>query len=225
MGSWTTAIVELRALINDTPVDRYCYRKKVFGDINGTNVSFKTFEFRRVTNFTDPTLSAAPLGIFLGGVRLTGAQIATDDILSGEFSLKTAPTDNGQALTATYYYQWFDDDELGGFLTGASRWLQIGDDYTNVPGGLTQAALYYAAKDALRKMAMRWATRASNSFLLEDAPKKESMEIAATYSTMGAAFEKSGDKYRDDYYTKSGQSLEVSFASNWGNVSGVTPRR
>jgi hypothetical protein len=225
MGSWTTAVQELRTLISDTPSDRYCYRKKVFGDINGVNVSFKTFEFRRVTNFTDPTLSAAPLGIYLGGTRLTLDQIASDDILSGEFSLKTAPSDTGIALTATYYFQWFNDDELTSFLVGASRWLQIGDDFTNVPGGLTQAALYYAAKDALRKMAMRWATRASNTFLLEDAPKKESMEIAATYSTMGAAFEKSGDKYRDDYYTKSGQSLEVSFASNWGSVGNVTPRR
>lgn len=223
--SWDTAVIELRSLLNDTPDDRYCYRKKVFGDINGENVSFKTFEFRRVTNFFDATSSAAPLGIYLGGVRLDPSVIASDDVLTGEFRLVTAPQDTGLKLEATYYYQWFTDDELSGFLTGASRWLQQGDDFTVISGGLTQAALYYAAKDALRKMAMRWATRASNTFLLEDAPKKESMEIAATYSTMGAAFEKSGDKYRNDYYTKSGQSLEASFASNWGDASNVTPRR
>jgi hypothetical protein len=222
MGSWTTAITELRTLLSDKPDDRYCYRKKLFGTIDGVNKTFKSFEFRRSTNFTTAT---APMGVFLGGVQLTLLQIASDDPTSGELTLVTAPTDTGVNITATYYYEWFTDIELGEFLTGASRWLQLGDDYTNVTGGLIQAALYFAAKDALRKMAMRWATRASNTFLLEDSPKKEALETAAMYGNMSEAYEKSADKYRDDYYKKSGQSLSAFSVSNWGAVSGVTPRR
>jgi len=224
MGTWATAVTELQELLNDQGNDRYCYRKKVFGNIDGTNTSFKTFEFRRVTNFTDSVLSAAPLGIYSNGVRLSPSAVASDDLASGEFTLNVAPA-KGTALVATYYYQWFELSELQSFLTSASRWLQNGDDYTTIPSGLNQGALYYAAQMALLKMAMRWATRASNSFLLDDQPKQEALALAKTYSEQAAGFEKSAEKYRDDYYTKSGQSLAAFSTSNWGSVSAVTPRR
>lgn len=223
--SWDTAVIELRTVLNDMADDRYCYRKKVFGDINGVNVSFKTFEFRRVTIFGNPATSAAPLGVYIGGVRLADNAIASDDPQSGEFTLVTPPVDNGEVVQATYYYQWFTDDELAGFLVGAARWLQLGSTYQNIPDGLTQAALYHAAKDALRKMAMRWTTRASSTFQLEDQPKKDSLDVAASYTKLASDYEKSALKYRDDFYEKSGQSLAAFSMSNYGAVSNVTPRQ
>jgi hypothetical protein len=225
MGQWQTAKDELRALLNDLPNDRYCYRKKIFGLINGENKSFKTFEFRRTTNFADADISAAPLGVYLGGVRLESDAIELDDLITGELTLAEAPIDEGKELTATYYYQWFLDEELSDFLTAASRWLLLGSDYTSIPDGRSQAALYFAAKDALRKMAMRFALRASNTFLLEDLPKKESLEISKVYAEMAGVYEKSASKYRDDYYKKSGQSLAAFSLSNWGAAGDVTPRR
>jgi hypothetical protein len=228
--AWDTAVAELRNLLNDNPDDRYCYRKKLFGDINGTNQRFKSFEFRRTTNFTDETLSKPPLGIYLNGVRLSHTAVEYDNVLSGEFLLKVAPTETnsngtGSVLEATYYYQWFNDDELEEFLTSSAHWLLRGDSWDGIEFGLRPAALYFAAKDALRKMAMRWATRASNTFLLEDQPKKDAQDVANTYSTMSMAYEKSGDKYRNDFYTKSGENLAAISASDFGEVSEVTPRR
>ena len=223
MGNWTTAVQELRTQLNDGGADRYCYRKRCFGDVNGANQSFKTYEFRRTTGFNTNT-TVAPEGVYVSGALLAYTAVSSDDLPSGEFILVTAPTD-GQVVEATYFYQWFEDAELETFLTGASRWLQIGDDFTNVSGGLTQAALDYASMLALRKMAMRWAMRASSSFLLEDAPKKQAAADAVSYSNMAGAFEKSAKTYRDDFYYKSGQPLSVQFASNWGQVSAVTPRQ
>lgn len=222
--AWTTAVSDLRTLLNDLPTDRYCYRKKVFGDLNGVNVSYKTFEFRRQTDFTDGTSSAAPLGVYLNGVRVLPSAVASDDIATGEFSLVTAPADGG-VLQATYYYRWFEDTELDTFLVQASRWLQLGTDFTQIPDGLNQGALYYAAMLALQKMALRWTTRASNSFLLEDQPKKEALEVAKTYTDLAGTFSKDATKYRNDYYTKSGQSLAALSVSSFGHVSAVAPRR
>ena len=227
MGNWTTAVTELRELLNDQNDDRYCYRKKVFGNIDAVNKSFKSFEFRRITDFT---VATGPEGVYVNGVLQAPSAFSADDIATGEFTFVTAPpkqdgNGNGSIITATYYYQWFLDTELSSFLTSASRWLQQGDDFTNIPNGLNQAALYYAAKMAMEKMALRWSTRANNTFLLEDAPKQQSMDVAKTYNEQGASFEKSALDYRNDYYTKSGQSLAAFSVSSWGSVSAVTPRR
>jgi hypothetical protein len=224
MGTWTTAVSDLQTLLNDQPDDRYCYRKRVFGDINGTNVNFKTFEFRRQTNFASAGSAIPPLGVYLNGTILATSAVASDDVTSGEFVLNAAPTD-GQVLEATYYYQWFLVTELQAMLVNASRWLQNGEDYTTIPDGLNQGALYFAGKLAMEKMALKYSTRASNTFLLEDQPKKDALSVAETYSKQAADFMKSAVDFRDDYYTRSGQSLAAFSTSSFGMVSGVTPRR
>lgn len=231
MGNWTTAIQDLRDVLNDNPLNRYCYRKKCLGQIDGANTSFKTFEFRRITNFTDSVLSAAPLGVYVAGVRILPANISFDDTNSGEFTLAMAPDPNpagGNAqnvVQATYYYQWFLDPELTTFLTKASQAIQTGDDFTNVPPGLQAAVLDYAAHLGLGMQAMRWAQRASETFNLEDAPKKEALGVADTFMSLSKTFYATAIKKRDDYYTKAGQAGAATFKSSWGVVGGVTPRR
>src|SRR5215210_7822064 len=108
--SWTTAAVDLRTLLSDGAQDRNAYRKKCFGDVNGVNTSFRTVEFRRVTDFTSQSGSAAPLGIYVGGVRVVYTGVASDDTSSGEFVLSIPPTP-GQDVEASYYYRWFLDTE------------------------------------------------------------------------------------------------------------------
>jgi len=79
---WTTAKLELRNLIADNSSDKLRYKKRVIGIVNGTNKVFKTFERRRITDFTDGTLSQQ-LGVFVDGVKQT---VVTDSPVIGEFS-------------------------------------------------------------------------------------------------------------------------------------------
>jgi len=225
--SWTTSVADLRTLLNDNAQDRYAYRKKVFGNINGTNKTFKTFEFRRVTDFTDAVLSAAPLGVYINGVRVDPANISIDDITTGEFTIgaaQAAPT-VGQVVQATYYTQQFLDSELVSFITRATQSLQLGNDPTQVDPALRDAVLYYAAAEGMKKLTMRWTQRASDAFLLEDAPKKEALGVAETYTKMADTYYADALKRRDDFYTRAGQALAPNFRSNWGAVGAVTPRR
>lgn len=217
--SWTTALADLRSQLADNTQNRLAHRKKVFGDLDGTNTVFKTFEPRLISDFTAPV---PPAGVYLGGVLQT---VVSHDLVSGEFELASAPTDNGQALLATYYYQWFLDTELTQFLTNAANYLLTQPDFTQMPNGLIPAALQAASGDAMRFLALRWAERASTTFLLEDAPKKESLGIADTYAKQAKLYADGAEKLRNSFYTKNGQALAANFGSSWGRVSNVTPRR
>ena len=223
--AWTTALSDLRNLLSDNVTDRYCYRKKVFGQINGVNLSFKTFEFRRVTNFTS---AVTPLGVYISGVRVLDTNVTIDDVASGEFTLAASvvPVD-GQIVQATYYTQQFLDSELTSFLTNACQsFLQLGSDFTQIDPALIEAALHYAAGNGLKKLSMRWSQRASDAFLLEDVPKKEAIGLADTISKLGMDYIKLATSLRDSAYTnRGGQSLGVNFVSNWGAVRAGTPRR
>lgn len=231
MSTWTCAVSDLRNLLNDGTQDRPFYRKKVFGNIDGTNTSFKTFEFRRLTDFTDDDSSASPLGVFLNGVRIAPTAITFDDPVTGDFTLQTAPPpvsgSQGNVLTASYYVQFFFDSELETFLTNASQsFLQLGPDYTLTPPELRESALQFACSDALLKLSMRWTQRMADSFLLEDMPKKEAIANAEVFSNLAKVFKASATQMRNDSYaTRAGKALAPNFKSNFGVVSNVVPRR
>ena len=224
---WTTSLSDLRTLLNDNDEDRYVYRKKVFGQQNSANKTFKTFEFRRVTDFKDADSSAAPLGVYINGVRLDPTSILSDDVTTGEFTLSTettAPTVSDQ-VRCTYYTEQFLDGELNSIILRAVQSLQLGNDPTQVDPALRDAVLYYAAAEGMKKLAMKWTQRASDSFLLEDAPKKEAMGVAETYAGLAATYYKDAITRRNDFYERAGNPLAPNFQSSWGRVSAVTPRR
>lgn len=50
--SWATRIDDLRAILSDGATDKLRHRKRVFGKQDSANTRFKTFEFRRVTDFS-----------------------------------------------------------------------------------------------------------------------------------------------------------------------------
>jgi hypothetical protein len=221
--SWTTAVTDLRTLLSDGAKDRYAYRKKCFGSVDGTNAMFKTLEFRRVSDFTDAN-SASPLGVYVSGVRVATADVSSDDIASGEFTLALPPTPD-QSVEATYYYRWFIDTELETFLTAASEWLGLSTDYAQIPEGLRPSAKYYAAQEAMHKMAARWVERLSEQYLVEDAPDHKNMGVAGTYRQLAEDYKKKSVELRDQYYTRQGQSLAPLYGNNFGSVREVTPRR
>lgn len=220
-----TAINALRNLLGDGPTDKYCYQKKVFGTINGINASFKTFEFRRVTSFTSAT---SPVGVYLDSALLPTSDIVSDDTVSGEFSLSPVVASgltNRNVLTATYYYQWFEDAELITFLQNASTWLILGTAFQNIPDGLNSSLLRFAAQEAYEKAAMKYSVRASQTFKLEDAPSEDILKSVAAFKDMAEGYMEKAIQLRDDYYTRGGQALQPLYSFGLGSVVDPVPRR
>lgn len=219
--TWTSPEIDLRTLLSDGPTDKHRYRKRVFGEINGTNTSFKTFEFRRVTNFAAAT---TPLGVWINGILQPPANISSDSVSTGDFYLVTAPAD-GSLVEASYYIQWFNDSEIDNFLRLASNWLNLGDDFTQLGQGLRPAALKYAAAEAYQKLSLRWAEHLSETYLLNDAPEEKRMAIVDAYRKQGLDMRKEAETVRDDFYSRSGQQKQPLFSSSFGRVKDVVPPR
>jgi hypothetical protein len=123
----TAAIADIRRLISDGDTDKFCDQKLVFGKIDGNNVRFKSFERRRVSDFTVDADDPSPVGVYINFERISAASVATDDLVSGSFTLTTPPED-GQEVRASYYYHWFLDEEIEQFLMNAAQWLGYGID-------------------------------------------------------------------------------------------------
>jgi hypothetical protein len=218
--SWTTSTDDLRKLLSDGPTDKYFYRKKVFGDINGTNKNFKTFEFRRVTNFvTEP--GGTFLGVYVNSTKVTAT---ADDYATGEFTLTTAPVD-GSRVEATYYAQWFLDSELDEFLTTGSQWLGRGSTVSNIEDGLQPAVLKYASGEAYQKLSLRWVQHMSETYRLEDAVDPKTNQIVDPYDKASIAFKKEAEVLRDDFYKRQGQYLSPLNKSLAGRVREIAPKR
>lgn len=221
-SSTSAAIFALRALIKDNSTDKICSNKAVVGTVDGINTIFKTFEYRRVTDFSDSP--DFPLGIYLNGAALSATGIVQDDPESGTFQVTPAPN-NRSSIRAYYYYQWFTDQELNSFLVNASDWLGLGPTYINLPDGLNAAALRFAAQEAYEAAAMKYATRASEVYKLEDAPTEDILKSMEAFRSMADNFMDKAKEMRDDYYTRQGQSLAPNFGFALGQVTDPTPRR
>lgn len=219
--SWLTAAADLRVKLSDGPTDKLRAFKRVFGEINGTNTVFKTFEFRRVTDFTT---AGAPLGVYLNQVRLAPAAITSDSIETGFFTLAVAPSST-DVLEATYYTQHFLDAELDEFLRLSANWLLGSDDHTAVPVGLRPSALQYAMADAFGKLAMRFAEHLSETYRLEDTPDPKRFEMVAQYKQASEQAREMAHKLRDEFYKRQGQSLSPLYGTAVGAVRNVAPNR
>ena len=217
--SWANPIGDLRTLLSDGPTDKLRAFKGVFGNLNGTNTLFKTFEFRRTTDFTQ---SVAPFGIYLNGNLLASNQIASDDLATGYFTLRSAPNDSDEILT-TYYIQWFLDTELDGFLVRASDWIGLGDIYANLDVGLKTAALKYAAHEAYQKLSLKYAENIVETFRMQDSPDEKRMDIVANYQMASRNALKDAQTYRDDFYkNRKGMALAPIVKTIRGNVKNPT---
>lgn len=217
--SWTTSLAELRELLSDGPTDKLRSRKRCVGVVDGVNKIFKTFEFRRVSDFTT---GGFPVGVFVSDSN-TASTVDTDDLTSGTFIIHTAPALN-TFVEATYYLQYFLDTELQDFLKHSSRWLISSDDYSQVTSGLQPSALKYAASEAYQKLAVKFVERMSDVYRLEDAPDEKKADMVSTFQKLAEYYKKSATEARDEFYTRQGQALQPLFASNLGAVRDVPPR-
>ncbi len=218
-----TAYVALRNLIKDNDQDKICSTKEVLGERNGTNKTFKTFEYRRLTDFSSSG-TAWPLGIYQDGSMLPSSGVNRDDPDSGTFELETAPSDRS-AIRASYYYHWFKDEELESFLQNACTWLGQGTHYLNLVDGLNASALRFAAQEAYVAAAMKYSTRMSEVYKLEDAPSEEILKALDAFRGMAKDFMKSATELRDDYWQRQGQPGAPNYAFSLGQVTDPQPRR
>jgi len=209
--AWTNAIVELRTVLSDGDTDKNVWRKRCLGFVNGTNVLFKTFENRRITNFTT---ASAPFGVFVNGVAAT---ITADDVESGQFTISAAPAD-GSYLEATYIHRWFIDTELDTFLNNASQWLQYGATYANIADGLQDAAIKYACHQAYQKLAVKFALHLSSTYKMEDVPSPEVKDIQKSYESLSDQYKRWAKESRDEYYSRAGQGLAPNRAYAFGSI-------
>ena len=220
--TWLNPETDLRTLLSDGPTDKYRFRKKVFGEVDNSNLHFKTFEFRRLSDFTTV---AAPLGVYVNGVLLNTTDIASDNNSTGDFFL-VAPVATRAKVEASYYIQWFLDSEIQEFLRLSSNWLSLGDDYFQIPQGLRPTALKYAASDAYQKLSLRWAEHLSDGFLLNDAPFPKEMSPIENYKKLSESFRKEAYDGVKFYYSRAAQNLQPLFAFNLGsNNREAEPRR
>lgn len=202
--AWTNAIVDLRTVLSDTSISKYCYRKRVFGEINGVNVTYKTLETRRINDFSTYA------SVWKNGILLPLADTVSDDSVTGEFSLLVAPID-GDVIEASYYYQWFVDSELTSFLEAAASWLGFNGQYTNLDSGLYTAAKYYAACEAFMNLASRFNQSWSDQYRLEDAPDSNKGQASAQYWKAAEDFRTRALQARDDFYKRQGRQLQPSW--------------
>lgn len=217
---WTTAKTELRELLNDNDNDKLRFRKRVIGAVNGTNVIFKSLEFRRITNFTSSSL---PFGVFVND-SATAAPVTADFPEVGSFQLTTAPV-NGEFVEATYYVQYFLDSELEVYLKNACRYIQSADDYTQIPPGLQPCALKYAAADAYEKLASKFQEHLSDTYRTEDAPDEKKTSLVTEYRELALKYREESATLRAQFYKRQDQALAPLTANNLGAVVDVPPRR
>lgn len=219
--SWTTAVVDVRTFLSDGPQDKLRYRKEAFGNIDGTNATFKTFEVRRLTNFA--TTLTAPLGVYVNQVLQAAA--TADDLESGEFTLASAPAP-GAVLRATYYTQWFDDSEVQQFLTTACEWIGNGDDYTQIANNLFPAAKHYAAAMAYQKLVSRYSANVAEMYQLYDAPDQKRFDPIKAWGDQAERLYKLAFELRDDVYKdRQGQAKAPLWGVARGRVKDVPPNR
>lgn len=215
--AWPTAVAELRSLLNDEGNDRLRYRKRCLGRTNGTNTKFQTLEFMRVTDLSS---AAAPLGVFVNDVAVS---VTADNKVVGEFTLAAPPTINTE-VSATYYYQWFEDSELTNFLNEASEWLGFSNDFNGIEPGLQPSALQFAASLAFKKLSLRWSEMWGRVYKLEDAPK-DPQTVVQGYVTSAKDFNAAALQYRNDFYTRQGQALSPRFLFASGRVRDPVPKQ
>lgn len=214
--SWTAALTELRQLLNDDSTDKPRFRQQVLGQVNGTNKAFRTFEPRRVTDFTT---AIAPFGVYKNS-SATPETVTTDNLEFGQFVLSTAPT-AGDTLEASFYVQWFTDTELNAFLLDSANWLGTGT-VVAIQQGLQPAAKKYAAAQAYQELAIRWSQDLSMQFKSQDIdPETKPIN---PYTSLANQFRKDATDSRDQFYKRQGRPYQPLFKSVAGNVGDVPPK-
>lgn len=205
--SYTAAITELRQLLSDTAFHKRVTKKKLIGNVNGDNKKFFTYDKRILEDTVEAFVNDAAVSFDI------------DDAIKGEITLATAPDKNSK-VEASYYWQWWHDDDLTTFLNKGAEITSQEDltppdtAYLQILPGLKTAALYFAANMATESLISYLATRRhSQEFLLEEDgndDNKFSQTIQALTEQAKAMWDKA-IFHRDDFYKRQGKRHAPAF--------------
>jgi len=227
---WSNPLAELRVLLSDQDTDRLRYRKQCLGRVAGGNLTFKTLEFHRVTDFS-ASGTTAPEGVYVtaSGIttRLPYTAFASDDPDVGEFTI--APASSGLIpqnceVRATYYTQWWTDADLNNALTEAANWIGLAGVVSGIEAGLRPAALYYAGQVSLHKMCIRWIENWNDVYQLEK-PPQDMDAFVKLYRDMALDYQKKSEGLRKQLYTRNDQNESPLFFSIAGQVRDPMPKQ
>lgn len=225
--AYNTAITELRQLISDTGFNKRASKKQIIGNTDGTNKEFITYDKRL---FADSFL------LYINDVLVTTG-FSLDDPIAGTV-IFTAPPDNGVELRATYYWQWWTDDELKNFLNKAAEQIGVIDPnisnthadaaYLLIPPGLKTPTLKFAAHlstDALVNYLID--RKHSSEYLLEQDGNTDEgyVKLVETLQKQASTFMKDSLALADRFYKRQGRQYAPAFGIKNVNTRQYGPRR
>ncbi len=219
MGAWpdlATARLDLRRFLNDGPKDRFIKQKGIapVGAIDGANTTFFTFEDRLVVG---------TLVVFVNGAVASGVTLV--DAVQGQFTVTPAPAAQS-TIRASYFFQYFLDEDLDEALDLATGELNETSDITLVPLGLKGAALNFSAYFAISKQVIRWSQRKSAQFQLEEEPiQQEPTNRSDLFERTAERFYKKAVEMRTSYYTRHGRRNAPAFNVYKPVIRQIAPRR
>ena len=230
MANWTDttqAVADLRRFVNDSPTDRPIKRKQVIGRVDGNNVNFMTWDDRIIDT---------SLNVSVDDLPYDPSQVAIDDPIFGKFHLLSVvvlntpavPPPQQSTVRASYFFQYFLDEDLVMAMEMASQEIAETDDVTLIASGLKLAALNFAAYVSFEKQAMRWEARKSTEFILQEEPlDTDTMNRAAHLQSMAEKYYEMAIKLRNGFYQRHGRRDAPAFSVFKPNTTprGGFPRR
>ena len=220
--SYTTGKADLRRLLSDGDQVKRAFQKVVIGPVDGINADFVTLENRYVPGSVD---------LYVDGLLVVkGTNYTEQDPVAGLIRFQPGYIPNQNAIIkASYYGQYFIDDDLDGFLIAAMSDLSMDStDSTTIAAGLQSSLLHYAAANAYTYLATIWTQRIAEKFLAQDTAgvgDGQNFPKASHFLDLSKnEFTKAG-QLRDDFYKRKGARETPVFGTLVGAVKETTPPR
>jgi len=215
-----TAVADLQRFVNDGPLDRFVKEKIVVNPADGVNTTFLVWDERLIGSTLVVSLDFVPV-LFSS---ITQPLDSNGINITGQFTLATPPP-QGTGIRASYFFQFFLLAELQEALQMAAQELNETDDITLVASGLKLAALSFAGSFAYQRLAIRWAQKLSNRFLMIEEPQNnENMMRPNMFRQIAKDLWDQGVKLRDSFYMRHGRRNAPAFNRFYPRIPNVGPR-
>ena len=226
--NYDKAIVELRQMIADTDKTKRVTKKAMAqGTSDGENLLFYTWDKRL---FEDSFQLYVDNELQSDGFELS-------DPIAGEITFAQAP-DKDSEVRASYYFQWWIDDEIKNFLNkGAELTGEVDPNisanhpdaaYLMIQPGLKNASLKFAGHLAMDALVSRFiADKHSAEFLLEQDGNVDVgyTELIKNLQNQANTWFKQAVQLRDDFYQRQGRRNQPAFGIKQVNTKIYGPVR
>lgn len=217
--SYSTSISELRQLLGDSDMHKKATKKRLIGDVDGTNLTYFAYDKRLFEDTVEVFVKDS-----------TGSESSVsftlDDAVKGQITLSSSPDVNSKVV-ANYYWQFWTDAEIKNFLnkgaeaTGVFTDILPDDSYLKIQAGLRAAALLFAAHLATQSLIQYEINRRhSEEFLVEESGNSDNGFTAMISALRGQAkdYWDRAIFHRDDFYKRLGKRNAPSFGIKSGST-------